>query len=190
MVELFDIRDVNKAASAFNSDKLLWLNQCYIKGSEPARIARLLSPHMGQLGIDPACGPDLVSVAEVQRERARTLVEMAGISAFFYRDFEDYDPDAARKFLRAGAREPLLRLRETLAALPVWEPEVLHQAVKEVAEALDLKLGKVAQPLRVAVTGRAASPGIDVTLHLVGREACLRRIDRAVGYISQSNDGV
>lgn len=188
MVELFDIRDVNKAASAFNSDKLLWLNQCYIKGSEPARIARLLSPHMGQIGIDPACGPDLVAVAEVQRERAKTLVEMAEISSFFYRDFADYDPDAAKKFLRAAAREPLVHLRDTLAALPAWEPEVLHQTVKDVAEALDLKLGKVAQPLRVAVVGRAASPGIDVTLHLTGREACLRRIDRAVAYISQRND--
>lgn len=188
MVELFDIGNVNKAASAFNTDKLLWLNQCYIKGSEPARLARLLSPHMGQLGIDPACGPDLVAVAEVQRERAKTLVEMAEISAFFYRDFEDYDPDAAKKFLRAAAREPLEQLRHALAALPVWEPEALHQAVQDVAQALDLKLGKVAQPLRVAVAGRAASPGIDVTLQLVGREACLRRIDRAVDYISQRSD--
>lgn len=188
MVELFDIGNVNKAASAFNTDKLLWLNQCYIKGSEPARLARLLSPHMGQLGIDPACGPDLVAVAEVQRERAKTLVEMAEISAFFYRDFEDYDPDAAKKFLRAAAREPLVQLRHALAALPGWEPEALHQAVQDVAQTLDLKLGKVAQPLRVAVAGRAASPGIDVTLQLVGREACLRRIDRAVDYISQRSD--
>ncbi len=188
MVELFDIKDVNKAASAFNSEKLLWLNQCYIKGSEPARIARLLSPHIGQLGIDPACGPDLVAVAEVQRERAKTLVEMAEISAFFYRDFEDFDADAAGKFLKLAAREPLQKLRDALASVPLWEPEALHQVVKDVAELLDLKLGKVAQPLRVAVVGRAASPGIDVTLHLVGREACLRRIDKALEYIVQRSD--
>jgi glutamyl-tRNA synthetase len=190
MVELFDIRSVNKAASAFNSEKLLWLNQCYIKGSEPPRIARLLSPHMGQLGIDPACGPDLVEVAEVQRERAKTLVEMAEISAFFYRDFEEFDVDAAKKFLKVAAREPLVRLREALAGVAQWAPDVLHQVVKDVAEALGLKLGKVAQPLRVAVVGRAASPGIDVTLYLVGREACLRRIDRAVEFIAQrSSEG-
>lgn len=189
MVELFDIGSVNKAASAFNNDKLLWLNQCYIKGSEPVRLARLLSPHMGQLGIDPACGPDLVAVAEVQRERARTLVEMAEISAFFYRDFEDFEADAARKFLKAAAAEPLERLREALAAVSTWEPDILHQVVKDVAASLDLKLGKVAQPLRVAVVGRAASPGIDVTLHLVGREACLRRIDKALDYIRRLSDG-
>lgn len=185
MVELFELRNVNKAASAFNTEKLLWLNQCYIKGSEPARIARLLSPHMGRVGIDPACGPDLVAVAEVQRERAKTLVEMADISAFFYRDFEEFEPDAAKKFLKAAALEPLVELRDALAVLARWEPDDLHQAVKDVADSLDLKLGKVAQPLRVAVVGRAASPGIDVTLYLVGREACLRRIDRALEYISQ-----
>jgi glutamyl-tRNA synthetase len=190
MVELFDIESVNKAASAFNNEKLLWLNQCYIKGSEPTRIARLLSPHMGQLGIDPACGPDLVAVAEVQRERAKTLVEMAEISAFFYRDFSDFEPDAAKKFLKPAAREPLVKLQETLAAVSPWEPDTLHQVVKDVAETLELKLGKVAQPLRVAVAGRAASPGIDVTLHLVGREACLRRIDKALEYIAQRCNGV
>jgi len=189
MVELFDIANVNKAASAFNSEKLLWLNQCYIKGTEPVRLARLVSPHMGQLGIDPACGPDLVAVAEVQRERARTLVELADISAFFYRDFEDFDAESARKFLTAPGGEVLERLRAALADIPDWEPEGLHRVVKDVAAALALKLGKVAQPLRVAVVGRAASPGIDVTLHLVGRAACLRRIDRALDYIARRSAG-
>ena len=80
------------------------------------------------------------------------------------------------------------QLRNALAAVPDWDPEALHQVVKDVAVQLDLKLGKVAQPLRVAVVGRAASPGIDVTLHLVGREACLRRIDRALDYIRQRTE--
>jgi glutamyl-tRNA synthetase len=185
MVELFDISNVNKAASAFNSEKLLWLNQHYIKKDDPARIARLLSPHMGELGIDPASGPDLVAVVAAQQERARTLVEMAEISAFFYQDYDDFEPDAAKKHLKAAAREPLEYLRRALADIPDWEPEALHQLVKDAAIELDLKLGKVAQPLRVAVVGRAASPGIDVTLHLVGREACLRRIDRTLEYIQE-----
>jgi glutamyl-tRNA synthetase len=185
MVELFDISNVNKAASAFNNEKLLWLNQHYIKKDDPARIARLLSPHMGELGIDPASGPDLVAVVAAQQERARTLVEMAEISAFFYQDYDDFEPDAAKKHLKAAAREPLEYLRRALADIPDWEPEALHQLVKDAAIELDLKLGKVAQPLRVAVVWRAASPGIDVTLHLVGREACLRRIDRTLEYIQE-----
>ena len=183
LVELFHLDDVNRSASTFNPEKLEWLNQQYIKNDTPERIARLLSPHMCDLGIDPANGPDLVEVVRAQQERASTLVEMAGISAFFYRDFDDYDEKSARKNLKPAALEPLEAMREHLEKAPDWEPEVIHGLVKQVAEALELKMGKVAQPLRVAVVGRAASPGIDVTLHLVGRDACLRRIDRALDYI-------
>jgi glutamyl-tRNA synthetase len=185
MISLFDIDAVNKAPSSFNTEKLLWLNQHYIKQSDPARIAHLLSPHMGDLGIDPAEGPALVEVVRVQQERAKTLVEMAEISAFFYRDFAEYDEVAAKKNLRPMAIEPLALARKVLGYLAEWNPEDIHQAVIQVAESLDLKLGKVAQPLRVAITGRAASPGIDVTLYLVGRDACLRRIDRALDFIGE-----
>jgi glutamyl-tRNA synthetase len=189
MIELFDITEVNKAASTFNTEKLLWLNQHYIKHDDPARIAHLLSPHMGDQGIDPAQDPRLVDVVVAQQERARTLVEMAGISTFFYKDFDAYDEKAVKKHLRPAACDALVRVRDALATLDDWTPEGLHQAVVNVAGSLELKLGKVAQPLRVAVVGRAASPGIDVTLHLVGREACLRRIDRAVDYIKKRMDG-
>ena len=185
MISLFDIDAVNRAASSFNTEKLLWLNQYYIKNDDPARIAHLLSAHMGDLGIDPADGPDLVEVVRVQQERAKTLVEMAEISTFFYRDFDEYDETAAKKHLRPAVIEPLALVRKLLAELEEWTPENLHQAVVHVAESLDLKLGKVAQPLRVAIAGRAASPGIDVTLHLIGRDACLRRIDRALDYIGE-----
>lgn len=188
MIELFDIADVNRAASAFNTDKLLWLNQHYIKNDDPARIARLLSPHIGDIGIDPAGDPPLVDVVIAQQERAQTLVEMAEISAFFYRDYDEFDEKSAKKHLRPVAREPLERMRVALVSIEHWQPESLHQAVIDVAESLELKMGKVAQPLRVAVAGRAASPGIDVTLHLVGKEACLRRIDRALGYIQKRMD--
>ncbi len=189
MISLFDIGDVNKAASAFNTEKLLWLNQHYIKAASPLRIAHLLSPHIGKLGIDPINGPNLVEVAEAQQERAKTLVEMADISAFFYQDFEQFDEQAAKKNLRPAAREGLEKMREALEALDDWSPEALHQAVVDVSDKLGLKMGKVAQPLRVAVVGRAASPGIDVTLYLVGRDACLRRIDMALEFIRQREQG-
>jgi glutamyl-tRNA synthetase len=183
MIELFDIDAVNKAASSFNTEKLLWLNQHYIKQDSPRRIAHLLSPLMGELGIDPSEGPELVAVVEAQQERAKTLVEMADISTFCYRDFEDFDPVAAKKHLRPAARQPLEEMHKALTALESWTPEALHEQVEQVSAELELKMGKVAQPLRVAVVGRAASPGIDTTLYLVGREAALRRIDRALAYI-------
>jgi glutamyl-tRNA synthetase len=185
MIELFDIDGVNKAASSFNTDKLLWLNQHYIKQDDAKRIAHLLSPHMGDLAIDPAQGPDLTKVAEAHQERARTLVEMAEMSAFCYQDYEEFEEKAAKKHLRGVAREPLERMRDALAELEDWQEEALHGVVEQVSEALELKMGKVAQPLRVAVVGRAASPGIDTTLYLVGKEACLRRIDKALDYIAQ-----
>lgn len=185
MISLFDIADVNTAPSAFNVDKLDWLNQHYIQHADPKRIARLLSPHMGELGIDPSEGPDLVKVVEAQSARAKTLTELASISAFCYQDFDDYDETAAKKHLRPVARQPLERLRAKLdmLALEDWEPETLHRVVERVSEELQLNMGKVAQPLRVAIVGRAASPGIDVTLQLVGKPATLRRIDRALAFI-------
>ena len=185
MIELFDIDAVNKAASSFNTEKLLWLNQHYIKQDDPKRIAHLLSYHMGNLGVDPAEGPELVEVVKAQQERAKTLVEMAEISAFCYRDFEAFDAAAAKKHLRPAAKEPLEKMREALAALQEWIPQTLHEQVQQVSEALELNMGKVAQPLRVAVVGRAASPGIDVTLYLVGKAATLRRIDKALEFIRQ-----
>jgi len=185
MVELFDIDQVNKAASSFNTEKLDWLNQHYIQHGDPKRIAHLLSPHMGRLGIDPSTGLDLIEVVQAQQARAKTLVELAAISAFVYQDFDAYDETAAKKHLRPVARESLEKLRDQLdmLALADWEPATLARTVERVAQQLETKMGKVAQPLRVAVVGRAASPGIDVTLKLVGKEATLRRIDKALDFI-------
>ncbi|MEI6414003.1 MAG: glutamate--tRNA ligase [Pseudomonadota bacterium] len=180
MAALFDLSAVNASASVFNTDKLLWLNQHYLQTGEPARIARLLSPHLGRLGIDLSQGPNLVDVITAQQGRAKTLVELAGISAFFYQDFEGYDEASAKKHLKAAARKPLTAIATALRTLDEWTPEAIHQAVSAISEQLGVKMGQVAQPLRVAVTGRAASPGIDVTLWLVGREASLRRIDRTL----------
>ncbi len=189
MIELFDIADVNRAASVFNHEKLLWLNQQYIMKTDVLRIARHLSYHLGRRGIDPAPEPDLHQVVEAQHERAQTLEEMADISEFFYRDFDAYDATAAKKHLRPVAREPLERIKEKLAVLDTWSKEDIYQAVQDVAAELDVKMGKVAQPLRVAVVGRAASPSIDDTLYLVGQEASLRRIDQALEFISQRVQG-
>ncbi|MBU0501043.1 MAG: glutamate--tRNA ligase [Gammaproteobacteria bacterium] len=183
MVHLFDVDAVNKSPSAFNTDKLLWINQQYLKSADPLRIAHLVSRHLGDLGIDPAEGPDLVAVVEAQRERASTLKELAAISLFYYRDFENYDEKAAAKALKAPAVEPLRKMREKLALLEDWSREAIHQGIEQVVAELQVGFGKVGMPLRVAVTGGAPSPDLDLTLFLIGRDACLRRIDRAVAFI-------
>jgi glutamyl-tRNA synthetase len=182
MTALFDVRDVNKAASAFSPEKLLWLNQHYIKSSGPEHVARHLAWQMGRVGVDPADGPDLAAVVVAQRERAKTLAEMAANSVFLYRDFESYDEQAAAKHLTAESLGALSALRDRLADLVEWHAPAIHRAVVDTAEALGLKLGKLAQPVRVAVTGTAVSPPIDVTLELVGRNRSLARLERALAF--------
>ena len=188
MAELFDLEGCNKAASAINPSKLIWLNKHYLKTLDPAHVARHLSWHIGQSGIDPCRGPQLADVAKAFAERADTLKDMAEAATFLYREFEDYEPKAAGKNLTATAEEPLRELERALAALPDWRAEPIHETVKKVAEARGLALGKVAQPLRVAVSGTAVSPPIDATLELLGRAKTLTRIERALRYIRQRAD--
>ncbi|MEI8210165.1 MAG: glutamate--tRNA ligase [Methylococcales bacterium] len=183
MVEYFELDDVNVSASTFNMEKLLWLNHQYIMNSDPVHVARHLSWHIGQLGIDPADGPDLVDVVKAQRERSKTLVEMAAASVYFYQEFDVYDEKAAKKNFTVGSDDVLEQLHAKLAEQKSWSAEPLHQVIVDLAEALGLNMGKVAQPLRVAVCGSAVSPAIDITLTLIGREKTLARLERAINYI-------
>ncbi|MCP5451615.1 MAG: glutamate--tRNA ligase [Gammaproteobacteria bacterium] len=183
MTELFDLDGCNKAPSAINPSKLIWLNKHYLKTLDPIHVARHLSWHLGQLGIDPSEGPQLADVVQAFAERSDTLHDMAQAAIFLYREFEQYDAKAANKHLTAAAGEPLRRLREALAALSEWRAGPIHEAVKVVAEVGGLALGKVAQPLRVAVSGTAISPPIDMTLELLGRRRSLTRIERALAFI-------
>ena len=190
MVEYFKLENVNVSASTFNPEKLLWLNHQYIMNSDPAHVARHLSWHMGELGIDPSEGPDLIDIVKAQRERSKTLVEMAAASVYFYKDFDSYDEKAAKKNFTAGTEEVLARLHDEFSAIAEWEGEKLHQIVINLAEEMELNLGKVAQPLRVAVSGTSVSPAIDVTLSLLGQEKTLSRILRAINFIkTQNNSG-
>ena len=187
MVALFDIPDINNSASSINPGKLLWLNQHYMKTLDPAHVAHHLSWHMDQLGLDPSVGPSLTDVVQALRERTKTLKEMAEQGASFYREVAEYDPTAV-KHLNTMAAEPLVALRARLGELSEWSDSVLHEAVTATAEGFSLKLGKIAQPLRVALTGTTVSPPIDVTLRLIGRQRSLQRIDRALAYIEKSSD--
>jgi glutamyl-tRNA synthetase len=183
LLQLFDVSKVHTSAAAFNPDKLLWLNQHYLKTSDPQHVAHHLSYHLGKLDIDPSQGPPLTDVIIAQRERAKTLVEMAAASAFFYRDFPAYEAKDADSHLKPEALTVLSDVRDQLVALAEWSAEAIHAVVHAVAEARGLKLGKIAQPLRVAVAGRAVSPPIDQTLVLLGREKTLERLQRAIEYI-------
>jgi len=184
MISLFDVVNVNKAPSTFNTEKLQWINAQYLKQEDASRIAQLLSVHLGNLGIDPSEGPKLEEVVVAQRERAQTLVELAEMSQFYYRDFETFDEKMAKKQLRPVATEVLQTAQADLNALGDWNIEAIHDVIHGVADKLDVKMGKVGTPLRVAVTGGAPSPSLDLTVYLIGKEACNRRIDKALEYIA------
>ena len=180
MIAAFDIHDVNKAASAFNPEKLLWLNQQHMVRAPPAALVPYLRAQLKRLGLDSSDQSLLEGVIVAQRERAKTLKEMAHNSRFFFLERIDIDPKAAAKHLAGDALELLGKVRERLAALPGWEAVAIHAALNDLATQLQSGLGKVAQPLRVAVTGTAVSPPIDATLALLGRERSLARIDAAL----------
>jgi glutamyl-tRNA synthetase len=185
MIELFELSQVNVSASAFNTEKLLWINHQYIMNSEPELVAKHLEWHMLQRDIDVANGPALIEIVKAQRERSKTLVEMADASIYFYKDFTEYDAKADKKNFKQGTDEVLQVLLDAFSAATAWQGEALHEIVLQTAEQMELKLGKVAQPLRVAVCGVGMSPSIDVTLSLLGREKTLNRLENAINYIKE-----
>ncbi len=186
MVELFDINAVHRSAAGFDTDKLLWLNQHYIKTGNPDELAKFLQYQCDQLGIDTMHGPPLAEIIKVQAERAKTLTEMAQNSRYFFSDTVQFDDRAARKHLKPAIREPLTNLCERLEQLEQWNAPAIHAQVHSVAEQYELKLGKMAQPLRVAVTGGNVSPPIDVTVYLIGQTRSIKRIKQAIASIGDT----
>ena len=180
MVALFQIDDVNQSASRFDLAKLGWLNQQYLKNDDPGDVAKHLEWQLHNEGFDLASGPAPVDVVIALRDRVQTLKDMAVRAAVWYRPLEHYDEAAVGKHLNAAARAPLADIRARLAALTPWSAAAVDAVVHETAAALGLGLGKVAQPLRVAITGTQVSPDIAHTVYLAGQAQALRRIDAAL----------
>ncbi len=179
MVGLFDIADVNKSASAFNADKLAWLNQQHMMRAPVARMISPLRWHLEREGIDADDPGKLELIVLAQRERSKTLKEMAVNSLFFYRAPQAYDEKAVRKHVTADVVALLDGLLARLEGLAEWSAGPLHELISGYAAAQGLSLGKLVQPLRLAVCGGTVSPPIDATLAILGREEALSRLRRA-----------
>ncbi|MDO6705226.1 glutamate--tRNA ligase [Photobacterium sp. 1_MG-2023] len=184
MIKLFSLDDISKSASAFNTDKLRWLNNHYIKTSEPAYVAKHLQWHLDHQGIDTAGGPEVTEVIKLLAERSDTLVELAAQSRYFFEDFTAFDENAAKKHLRPVAKEALALAKQKAEALEDWNTEALHQLIQQTCEELALGMGKVGMPLRVAVTGQGQSPSVDAVMMLVGKARVIARIQMALDYIA------
>ncbi len=183
MIDNFDLSHVSKSPAAINPQKLQWLNQHYFKTLAPEEIIEPLTQQFELLGIKNPDKNLLLELISAQAERSKTLKEMAEKSTFIFKDFDSYDKDAAAKNLTAETKPALETLHQGFENLKDWSKEALHQVVVDSAESLGLKLGKVAQPLRVAVSGGSVSPPIDMTLHMLGKERVLNRIKRAIDFV-------
>jgi len=178
MIQWFDFDHVGAVNGVWNPEKLLWVNQQYLKAMEPKALAERLLPFVAETGHRPAL--DLLArVAKVLAPRSHTLREMAETSRYFFSTGVTVDAKAAAKHLGPESKALLGQAREALAQAP-WEAAAIEGVVKVIAEKAAVGMGKVAQPIRVAVTGGTASPGLGETLELIERAEVLRRIDAAL----------
>lgn len=185
LFEHFDINDINNSASAFNTEKLNWMNQQYMKLLPAEEVAEHLAWHFADQNVDTSNGPALTTIVELQGERVKTLKEMAEISSYFYQDFTSFDEAAAKKHLRPVAKEPLALAKDKLAALTDWTAGNIQAAINDTAAELEVGMGKVGMPLRVASTGGGNSPSLDVTLVNLKQADVVARIDMALAFIAQ-----
>ena len=180
MVRSFDIAHVNKSASAFDVDKLTWLNQQHMMRASPGRIVPVLRSQLERLGISAGDEAQLEQIVLVQRERTKTVREMAVNSAFFFRPPTAYDEKAVRKHVTADILPLINVARDELAGLSEWSAVAIHELISALAAAHQVSLGKLAQPIRLAVCGGTVSPPIDATLAILGKAESLSRLAAAL----------
>ncbi len=182
LIRVFDLHDVGQTAGVFNPDKMAWVNHEWLKKLSDEELARRALPHFRAAGLPAEDDAKLRHVCAVARERARTFGEYVAQFRYFYAP-PQLDPKAKAKFLTPETKPILEAVRAAIAALPALETQALEKLFHDVAEGRGLGLGKVAQPVRVALTGGTASPGMYDVVQILGREETLKRLDAAISAI-------
>jgi len=180
LIRYFSLESVGRSAAVFNPEKLLWLNQHYIKEGDTDRLADLLCPFLKDLNIRVTDKALVKKVIGDLKTRSKTLVEMAEAGAFYFRDSLDYDPKLAEQYFDGEGRKSLLAILEELPSLSNYTKEGVENMLRDVAEKRTLKLKNVIQPLRVALTGKTVSPGIDQVMITLGKDRVMARIKSAL----------
>jgi glutamyl-tRNA synthetase len=183
LIEKFNLESIGRSAGIFNPDKLTAINADHIQAASPEDLAPHLLPFLRDLGYEAENGAYLQGVIETLQPRSKTLREMAEMSGFYYRDIMAYDEKAARKFFTRSALGPMKQLISRLEALDPFDQERLEAAFLSVMEATGLKLGKIAQPVRLALTGATVSPGIFEIIAVLGKNRTLERLEAARQFI-------
>ncbi len=177
LIELFDLTQVGKAAARFDQAKLDWLNGYYLRESYPSE---LVGPVADLLDVELSHGPDLAAVIASLQERSKNLVELANGARFFYVAPDSYDEKAVKKNFKDATWPLLGRYVEQAEALTEWSAESVHALIASICETEEVNMGKLAQPIRILLSGGPVSPPIDLTLELLGREESLARIRKGI----------
>ena len=184
LIKYFSFDSVNTSAAIFDADKLSWVNEQYIQSTPPEELAQHLEPHLVKTGIlsgDHGLSPqEIAKVIPCLNQRAKTLVEMAEKSAFFFKKEVEFDEKARNKFLTEDARPLLEKVIAGFSTLDDFSAENIETLFKKIVEEEGMKLGKLAQPVRVALTGTTVSPGIYDVILLLGKEETLKRLQNVV----------
>jgi glutamyl-tRNA synthetase len=183
LIQYFSLEHVTKSAGIFDEEKLLWLNSHYIKETPLPELARLLVPFLEKAGIGNHDPGYLVRVAGTLNTRSKTLGDMAERARFYFQDPAAYEEKAAKKFLTPDTAPRLEKIARRLEALPQATEEALNLMFQELEAETGLKMGKLAQPVRVALTGKSESPGLFEIINILGQPVALRRLRRAVEFI-------
>ena len=183
LIEHFSTDHLGKSASVFDMDKLNWLNAHYIKEADTDRLAEILAWHFDKMGHTDLDTAYLKAIVPLYQPRAKTMQEMADQALFFILDAEaiEYDPKAVRKFLKPEHREHLANLKARFADLPAFDQKSMEEVAAAYLEEKEIKFKAIAQPIRVALTGKTVSPGLFETMEALGREQTLARMERAIG---------
>jgi len=190
MIRNFSINSVTLSAAVFNPEKLIWINEQYIQTTPPIELAKHLAPILVKEGILPEnhglSADEIAKPIPLLNQRAKTLVEMAGKARFYFKKEVEFDEAARKKFLNHESQPLLTQLAAQIETLDELTSENLETSFKEIVEAAGVKLGKLAQPVRVALTGKTESPGIYDTILLLGKETTLARLNQAAVGINSS----
>jgi glutamyl-tRNA synthetase len=188
LIEKFSLEGVGKSAGIFNQEKLEWLNAHYIKEGDSKQIAEQLMPFLHQRGIQAEVNERLIKVVQSLQPRAKTLVEMAEMAEFYFRDDFSYDEKGERKFLRPELTPFLVSLIEELRMRQDFGEAHLEKLFRQLTVQQGLKMSQAAQGVRVALTGKTSSPGLFEVMEGIGREQVIKRLERALGYIGTRHE--
>ncbi len=175
LIEWFDLESINCSPARFNLEKLQWINQHYLKISNDAYLMQLVTPLLEKRGCNVINGPDLKKIVNIIKERVGTIMQLADESSYFF-VYQQPSDELKTQYLGIETKALTEDLKK-IFAVTEWNRQAIHDAIKVIASAHNIKLPKVAMPLRVMITGRTQTPSIDSVLELIGKEEVLKRIN-------------